>query len=308
MASNEKLVSLDALYQTLKELESIYGFSLQKLKITGPADLARLASNESSVALDALYHKLKNEMESINRDFNLKKVQVIGSGVVETTSNQRSANLNGLYRKLKDLESMNMDFSQQERKIYQHKLDRAPGGYLEFETAVVAQTIQDEQLGHLASLRQLAKDIESSLREAVNILSRPTLRPLHILDLPDELLIKISGYVKGWEPHGRSLSESGGGVREIKTLRLTCKRFCNISTHLLIHFVRVELNPSSLSRLENISRHPAISRGVQGVRVNLHFCSSVLTEDIWAFGNFNVEKFREMNEFLERASSLCAAQ
>lgn len=162
----------------------------------------------------------------------------------------------------------------------------------------------DKLLEDLKCVTQQIEDNRSSVRERINVLSRPSLRPLRILDMPDEILIKIFGHVKGWHPDMRHFSEFAVGVSKVKNLRLTCRRFCSTSSHLLVHFLRVEMDSSSLSRLEEISRHPTIAKGVTAVRVVLYFYDSVMAHDIWDFADYNMEKLRETVEFLERIVSV----
>jgi len=162
----------------------------------------------------------------------------------------------------------------------------------------------DKLLEDLKCVTQQIKDNSSSMRERINVLSRPSLRPLRILDMPDEILIKIFGYVKGWHPNIRYFYQFAVGVSEVKNLRLTCRRFCSTSSHLLVHFLRVEMDSSSLSCLEEISCHPTIAKGVAAVRVILSFYDSVMADDIWAFADYSMEKLRETTEFFERIVSV----
>jgi len=99
-------------------------------------------------------------------------------------------------------------------------------------------------------------------------------RSLNIFDLPDEIPMKISALAKGRKPDEvfiRYDYPDREVVSSIKNLRLTSRRFCNASSHLLLHATSVEMTPSSLSRLEKISRHPRVQKGVRGVRVDLHY-------------------------------------
>lgn len=99
----------------------------------------------------------------------------------------------------------------------------------------------------------------SFLRKDFNARARPLIRRLNILDLPDELLIKIFGLVKGgWKT---SLIEVScelwpSDIASVKNTRLTCRRFCNTSSHLLLRYLVVEMNPASLAHLDKVSRHP----------------------------------------------------
>ena len=113
----------------------------------------------------------------------------------------------------------------------------------------------------IVKLRSLERDLErlrDTTRQTINKLQRPFLRPLKILDLPDELLRLIFLHVRG----RTTISElafydfSGGNVEQVKKLRLTCKRFCENSSHLLMFYVKVEMTSESLAHLDEVSRHP----------------------------------------------------
>lgn len=55
------------------------------------------------------------------------------------------------------------------------------------------------QLLTLESVNSDAGAQINQLRKSANELSRPSLRPLHILDLPDEILVAIFGVIRGRE-------------------------------------------------------------------------------------------------------------
>jgi hypothetical protein len=154
-------------------------------------------------------------------------------------------------------------------------------------------------------------DVENTrkaIRESINEISRPTLRPLRILDMPDEILIKIFGYVRGWQPEQPDelwFSEYGKGVHEVKNLRLTCRRFCGTSSHLL-HFFRVEINTESFNRAQEIIVHPTISKGVLGIRVVPRYYEAMMAEDIVTFAQYSVSKLSNATRATEQMISLTA--
>jgi hypothetical protein len=80
---------------------------------------------------------------------------------------------------------------------------------------------------------------------------------------------------------------------------VTCRRFFEASSHLLLHFLRVHLNSSSLAHFEKISHHPAIRVGMRCARVVLHYFNSEFTDNIWDFTDFYLQKLGERIESLE---------
>ncbi|KAG7286696.1 hypothetical protein NEMBOFW57_009007 [Staphylotrichum longicolle] len=135
-----------------------------------------------------------------------------------------------------------------------------------------------------AAERELSETADNELRgpdENLHVAdeSRGSLRTLNILDLPDELLLGIFELVEGPDfdsPLRRSRCFRTDDAfpiskQDIKNARLVCRRFCDISSQLLVRFVRVDLNELSLARLDEIARHPIISKGVRLVKIILHF-------------------------------------
>jgi hypothetical protein len=59
-------------------------------------------------------------------------------------------------------------------------------------------------------------------------------------------------------------------------------------------------------RLDEISRHPIIRKGIVAVRVVLHFYDSVLADDILAFAGYNHHKLREITKSLEIEIVYCS--
>ena len=114
--------------------------------------------------------------------------------------------------------------------------------------------------------------------------SRPCLT---ILDLPDELLLDIFGLVEYLDPalpHHIAYT----GTKDIKNARLVCRRFCAVSSQLLGRVVCIQFNEESLARLDEISRHPTIAKGVRTIRVVLHFYNRSFV-DLDRFGSYHAK-------------------
>lgn len=132
----------------------------------------------------------------------------------------------------------------------------------------------------LKSLLPKLDGLQDSLRKTLDEHARSLTHKLHILNLPDELLRKIFEEVRG-DFDSTYQESSEDGVSDIKSLRLTCRRFCDASSHLLLHHVDVSLANSSLEHLDEVSRHPTISKGIRSLQINIslyeptRFCSSL---------------------------------
>lgn len=106
----------------------------------------------------------------------------------------------------------------------------------------------------------------------------PPPQHLHIFDLPDELLMKVFEDVRG-EFDWKGNEFPSGGIKGIKSLRLTCRRFCGASSHLLIHQLDVSLTVSSLEHLDEVSCHPTIAKGIKSLRVCAQIYNPILSKD-----------------------------
>ncbi|KAE8454428.1 hypothetical protein EG329_000050 [Mollisiaceae sp. DMI_Dod_QoI] len=127
-------------------------------------------------------------------------------------------------------------------------------------------------------------------------------RSLTILDMPDEILMRVFNHVK-------SLVSWHVGIYvydkdDLKNVRLTCRRFYNVSSPLLIHSIRVRINSQSVLRLEEISRHPIISKGVQHVRIILDFYDYFMADDIRTFAAYRLEMMRRDTAMMEGRPTL----
>ncbi|KAG8160700.1 hypothetical protein KVR01_008964 [Diaporthe batatas] len=106
-----------------------------------------------------------------------------------------------------------------------------------------------------------------------------------ILSLPDELLVEIFSAVKTHNPNNKAQHASfASSSADIANVRLVCRRFEACSSHLLVHYIKVDgINSESLDKLEAISMHPVIRNGVHIVRLVTQFYSSVYANDIRRF-------------------------
>ncbi|KAI1075443.1 hypothetical protein F5B20DRAFT_559734 [Whalleya microplaca] len=157
---------------------------------------------------------------------------------------------------------------------------------------------------HNRATVKILEGLRDSTRTLIHNRVRPKLRPLKILDLPDELLIRIFDYLKA-DTHIYELYIFHWGFNpagDIKNLRLTCRRFYETSSHLLLHYVNVGMTRSSLAHLDEVSRHPSVSKGIRFIHLSLGpFYDSVLAHDIQAFAAYRASKLRQSIVAWERA-------
>ncbi|KAL8657334.1 MAG: hypothetical protein Q9226_002008 [Calogaya cf. arnoldii] len=122
--------------------------------------------------------------------------------------------------------------------------------------------------------------------------------------MPVEILVRICECVKGWQPDVlRRGSFYAPTITDIKNLRLACWRLCNTSSHLLLPFVRVELNQTSVDHLNTISRHPTIRKGVRDVRIVLDYYDYKLADDFFLFAEYSAAILGDFADFLDIETS-----
>lgn len=140
---------------------------------------------------------------------------------------------------------------------------------------------------------------------------------MSILTLPDELLVEIFSAVKTHNPANKAHHTSfASSSEDIANVRLVCRRFAACSSHLLVHFVRLDgINSESLEKLEAISKHPLIRSGVHIVRLVTQFYTSTYANDIRRFAWYAVNRvfgqalrYKEDLEDAEKAAAEVEAE
>lgn len=163
----------------------------------------------------------------------------------------------------------------------------------------IARVLEDNQLPALLAIRVDLEHQRNSIRAEINARARPRLRPLKVVDLPDELLLRVFEYVRGdiYDADTLFSGPERGDTGQIKKLRLTCRRFRDTSSRLLLQYIKVHVTKQSLARLEEVSRHPSISRGLRGIYISLEYYSPVLAEDVRAFSERNASKLSQVLKY-----------
>ncbi|KFX96248.1 hypothetical protein V490_03443 [Pseudogymnoascus sp. VKM F-3557] len=156
----------------------------------------------------------------------------------------------------------------------------------------------DRELENLRVRRKYYEDVSSVVRLTAENISRPFVRRLRVWDLPGEILSKIFEFVESFDERFMDYPWDEGR-RDIQNCRLTCRLFCSVSSSMLIRLLLVRCEDSSVSRLEEISRHPIISKGVRAVRVVLHSYNPTLYEHIEEFIHYHIENLAEQVHMFE---------
>lgn len=103
--------------------------------------------------------------------------------------------------------------------------------------------------------------------------SRLVGRDLSMLDLPNETLFNIIQLVSKNSippcqtctqpdlPH--ATNRGSWDTKSIQNLRLVCRHLSNLSSQFLVPVLSVRTDPDAMARLEEVSHHPSISKGVR---------------------------------------------
>lgn len=123
-----------------------------------------------------------------------------------------------------------------------------------------------------------------------------------ILDLPNELLQNIFDNLRNDDIELREFSPDFGykvNTMNIQNVRLAHRRFLQTSSHLLIRYLDVSLSTSSLERLEQVMRHPEISKGKRLLRIDMRYYSASMAENFGWFARTAYSQLQNMTESLE---------
>ncbi|KAJ6783836.1 hypothetical protein PWT90_09109 [Aphanocladium album] len=151
----------------------------------------------------------------------------------------------------------------------------------------------DRELARLHAMKREYEDSFGARPDSINASLRPHPRSLSAQHLPDDVLFIIFELLEG-----RS-GESRTGRADIISARLVCRRFCNVASHFLVREISIGLDEASLARMEEISHHPTIARGVRTIRITLRFYNSSFT-DFQSFAFHQIRRARDYLYFLRR--------
>ncbi|KAG5798108.1 hypothetical protein H9Q69_002852 [Fusarium xylarioides] len=115
---------------------------------------------------------------------------------------------------------------------------------------------------------------------------------------PPELVYRIFDFLL----NARDPDEpTAAQVDDIRSIRLTCRRFCQWASPLLIPEISVYLTETSLEHLRNVSRHQLISSGVRSVHVKLPYYDQRMAADLSHFAYSHIEG---MGQYLDHLKNV----
>lgn len=75
--------------------------------------------------------------------------------------------------------------------------------------------------------------------------------------------------------------------QSIQCVRLTCRRFCAISSEYLLNFLSVDSSNESLERLEEVSKHVTIRKGIRALDLQVGLYNHVMASEKGLFENYH---------------------
>lgn len=132
---------------------------------------------------------------------------------------------------------------------------------------------------------------------------RVTVRPLKVVDMPNEILANIfANFEDDPVPQIRVDGSSfdarlpSPDIPSIRNIRLTCRAFCEVASEILLSVVNISFTRSSLQRLEEISNHPTISRSVRIFRLHANPYNPSVADDRLDFGDETFDELCNLRE------------
>lgn len=154
----------------------------------------------------------------------------------------------------------------------------------------------ERPLVELNRLIEILQELQTAARKGFNSRAR-SLRKVRvgIMDLPNDLLSMIFDHLK------RRLDDpnfafdllpvdSGADAMAIQNVRLTCRRFHGLSSHLLVRQLDISPTVSSLEHLLEVTSHPGIWRGERVLKIDLRYYSAAMAGDLQAFSAMCYDK------------------
>lgn len=222
---------------------------------------------------------MKATMDEIGETSPIDRVTTEGAGVADVNTLPSAGQLNPEHVCMEDIgtQLINIESIQQTIRTQVRKLEKTSTEATVFE---------------LKSLLPRLDGLQSSLRKTFAAHARPSIRKLHICKMPNEILRMIFEDVRGDFDVKRDKYPSTG-TQAIQNLRLTCRLFCEASSPLLLHRIDVSLTASSLAHLDEVSRHPTISKGIQSLQICAALYDPTLAESLQGFIDRVVEILRQ---------------
>lgn len=150
--------------------------------------------------------------------------------------------------------------------------ESVPGTFLPTVVDFTLETETNIQKGIESAIKRI-ETTRCQARIAHALRSRLVGRDLSMLDLPNETLLNIIEFVSHksipicqtcTQPDlPPATNRASWDTESIQSLRLVCRHLSNLSSRFLAPVLSIRTDPYAMGRLEEVSRHPFISKGVR---------------------------------------------
>lgn len=156
--------------------------------------------------------------------------------------------------------------------------------------------VGDLQSSDLVKFIGKFEELQTTVRGRFNLRAQKLLQGIRTRsfpnEFPDEVLLNIVNCFESTLDKSQLYLEKGlaSNIKTIQSIRLTCRRLCEISSHLLVPCMHITPTLSSLDHLDQVLSHPLISRGLRLVCVSLPILKAGVAEDFNRFCGIVLDK------------------
>lgn len=156
--------------------------------------------------------------------------------------------------------------------------------------------VRDLQSSDLVKLIGKFEELQTTLRGRFNLRAQELLQgirtPSFPSEFPDEVLLNILNCFKSTLDKSQLYLDKGfaSNIKTVQSIRLTCRRLCEISSHLLVPYMHITPTLSSLEHVDQVLSHPLISRGLRLLCVSVPILEADVAEDFNRFCDLSFDK------------------
>lgn len=129
------------------------------------------------------------------------------------------------------------------------------------------------------------------------------MEPLHILNLPEDILYEIFNHFHCDKIHrglfDATIHNDWTKLQTVKAARLVCHTFNRLASPLLCPTLRVRLDHVSLDFVAKVAENPLTAKGVHNIEVVVDYYPRELATDLLRFGQ------RRRNDLIHRVRECC---
>lgn len=149
--------------------------------------------------------------------------------------------------------------------------------------------VADVQSSDLVKLIGKFEELQTTVRGRFNLRARKLLQGVRTRsfpsEFPDEVLLNIVDCFENTLDKSQLYLDKGfaSNIKTVQSIRLTCRRLCEISSHLLVPCMHITPTLSSLTHLDQVLSHPLISRGLWLLCVGVPILKAGVAKDFNRF-------------------------